>query len=42
MDTKKLQSDLQALTVSKNKDLLYPQTILKTLMIGCFLEQAGY
>ncbi len=42
MDTKKLQSDWQALTVSKNRDLLYPQTILKTLMIGCFLEQAGY
>ncbi len=37
--TKKLQTDWQNFKDTTNQHVLYPQTILKTLMVGCFLEK---
>lgn len=39
VDTKRLQTDWQAMTKDKNANVLHPQTIMKTMMVGCFLER---
>jgi asparagine synthase (glutamine-hydrolysing) len=39
VDTQKLQTDWQSFTGATNQHVLYPQTILKTLMVGCFLNK---
>jgi asparagine synthase (glutamine-hydrolysing) len=39
VNTPKLQTDWQSFTVPGNQHVLYPQNVLKTLMVGCFLEK---
>jgi asparagine synthase (glutamine-hydrolysing) len=39
VDTKRLQADWQAMSKDSNANVLHPQTIMKTMMVGCFLER---
>ncbi len=39
MDTQKLKANWQNMSAAQNAAALYPQTILKTLMVGCFLNK---
>jgi asparagine synthase (glutamine-hydrolysing) len=39
IDTKRLKADFELLSSSKNRDAQHPQAILKTIMLGCFLEE---